>query len=419
MREIIPLKNCNAAVTIPGSKSYTHRALVVAALAEGESILANPLRSEDTDYTAAALGKFGVEIIAEEDALRIRGAGGRLKGGGESLYLGNSGTSMRFLTALSALRNGRTVLDGAVRMRERPVAPLLKALRDLGAEAYSEPGNGCPPVVVDSRGLKGGRSEVDGRESSQYLSALLMIAPLAERETRLEIIGDLASRPYVDITLDVMASFGVNAERENERSFLIRSGQRYSSRTYRIEGDASNASYFFAAAAITGGSVRVENFYPASVQGDAGILAILEKMGCEVRRGGDWAEVRRKARRGIEIDMNAMPDLVPTLGVIAAFAAGETVMKNIGHLRLKESDRIRAVATELAGMGLDVVEGEDCLKVRGGGARGAEIETYNDHRMAMAFAMAGLAVPGVKIRGEECVKKSFPEFWEKFQGLYS
>ncbi len=418
MIEIKPLKNCDAVVGIPGSKSYTHRALMVAALAEGESVLRNPLRSEDTDYTAAALEKFGVPILAEEDCFRVRGTGGRLKRGAETIFVGNSGTSMRFVIACAALRNGRTLLDGTARMRKRPVAPLLEGLQALGAAAYSQQGNGCPPVVVESRGLRGGTAGVDGRESSQYLSALLMISPLAEKDVRLEIKGGLASRPYVDITREVMSSFGVTVQLQGEQSFYVPGGQRYSGRTYGIEGDASNASYFLAAAAVTRGRVRVENFRPSSVQGDAGILGILEKIGCHVGRGQDWAEVWGKTLRGIEIDMNSMPDLVPTLAVIAAFARGETTLTRIGHLRLKESDRIHSLATELARMGIEVQEGDDWLKVRGGGAHAAEIQTYNDHRMAMAFAVAGLAVPGIRILGEDCVKKSFPAFWEKFQTLY-
>ncbi len=417
MIEIKPLQQCNGVVSIPGSKSYTHRALVVAALAEGESVLKNSLRSEDTDYTAAALEGFGVRIITRGDSFEVAGTGGRLKEGAARVYVGNSGTSMRFLTALAALRTGKTVLDGTPRMRKRPVGPLLRALESLGARAYSEPGNGCPPVTVVSSGLSGGTAAVDARESSQYLSALLMVAPMAQEDVRLEIRGHLVSRPYVDITVEVMSSFGVTVAQEDDRSFLVRRGQRYSGRAYRIEGDASNASYFLAAGAVTGGRVRVENFRPGSVQGDAGFLGVLEGMGCGIRRGEDWAEVHGKALRGIEIDMNSMPDLVPTLAALAAFAPGVTVMKNIGHLRLKESDRIQAVAAELVRMGVEVEEGDDWLKIRGGGAHGAEIETYNDHRMAMAFAVAGLAVPGVKIRGEECVKKSFPEFWEKFHTL--
>lgn len=418
MIEIKPLPHCDAVITVPGSKSYTHRALVVSALAAGESLLINALRCEDTEHTARALEKFGVRILREGDGLRVQGTGGKLKAGGEKIYVGDSGTSMRFLTALAALKNGRTLLDGSERMRQRPMAQLLDGLVALGVRAYSQEGDGCPPVIVESRGLTGGVARIDGGESSQFLSALLMVAPLAQGDVRIEVAGHLASRPYVDITRDVMSAFGVEVRCAGDHSFFVPCGQRYLPRKYPIEVDASNASYFFAAAAITRGKVRVENFRPASVQGDSGFLKILEKMGCEVNRGESFAEVRGKGLQGIEVDMNAMPDLVPTLAITATFARGKTVMRNIGHLRLKESDRIRSLASELAKMGVKVEEGEDWLSVEGGKVRAAEIETHNDHRLAMSFAVAGLAVPGIKIKGEQCVEKSFPEFWETLEKLY-
>jgi 3-phosphoshikimate 1-carboxyvinyltransferase len=418
MIEIKPLNHCDAVVAIPGSKSYTHRALIASALAEGESVLFNALRSEDTEYTAQGLEKLGIKIAWEGDSILVQGKGGVLKAGGEKIYVGDSGTSMRFLTALAALKNGRTLLDGSERMRKRPMAELLGGLISLGVKAYSQERNGYPPVVVDSQGLEGGNARIKGSESSQFLSALLMVAPLARVNVRLEVTGRLVSRPYVDITRGVMADFGVEVQKEEGDSFFVRAGQRYSPRQYRVEGDASNASYFLAAAAITGGKVRVENFRPASLQGDAQFLAILEQMGCEVSRGENWAEVRVKELRGIEVDMNTMPDLVPTLAIVAAFAQGKTVIRNVGHLRHKESDRLKTVAGELAKMGVEVEEGKDWLQVERGKARGAEIETHNDHRLAMSFAIAGLAVPGIKIKGERCVDKSFPGFWETLKKLY-
>jgi 3-phosphoshikimate 1-carboxyvinyltransferase len=418
MIEIKPLNHCDAVVAIPGSKSYTHRALIASALAEGESVLFNALRSEDTEYTAQGLEKLGIKIAWEGDSILVQGKRGVLKAGEEKIYVGNSGTTMRFLTALAALKNGRTLLDGSERMRKRPMAELLGGLISLGVKAYSQERNGCPPVVVDSQGLEGGVARIKGSESSQFLSALLMVAPLARADVRLEVTGRLVSRPYVDITRGVMADFGVEVQKEEGDSFLVRAGQRYFPRQYRVEGDASNASYFLAAAAITGGKVRVENFRPASLQGDAQFLAILEQMGCEVSRGENWAEVRVKELRGIEVDMNTMPDLVPTLAIVAAFAQGKTVIRNVGHLRHKESDRLKTVAGELAKMGVEVEEGKDWLQVERGKARGAEIETHNDHRLAMSFAIAGLAVPGIKIKGERCVDKSFPGFWETLKKLY-
>jgi 3-phosphoshikimate 1-carboxyvinyltransferase len=418
MIEVRPLNQCDGVVTIPGSKSYTHRALILSSLADGESILIHALRCEDTERTAQALLKFGVEIFWESDDVRVFGTGGMYKGGDEKIDVGNSGTSMRFLTALAGLKKGITLLDGSERMRKRPIGELLGGLGELGVRAYSQKGNDYPPVIVESQGLKGGTVKIKGEESSQFLSGLLMVAPYAQRDVSIEVTGSLASEPYVDITLDVMSAFGVGIRNQGYRSFFIKAGQRYLPQKYRIEGDASNASYFFSAAAVCRGKVKVKNLNPATIQGDIGFLDILERMGCGVTRGSDWIEVLGGELHGIEIDMNEMPDLVPTLAVTAAFARGRTVIQNIGHLRFKESDRIHALAAELGKMGIRVNEGEDGLEVEGGKPQGAEIETYDDHRMAMSFAIAGLGAPGVKIKGERCVDKSFPEFWEELQKFY-
>jgi len=418
MREITPISDCNATITLPGSKSVTHRALVVSGLADGESVLVNALRSEDTLYTAHGLEKLDVGIFWEENRLHVSGNGGRLKTGEETIYVGNSGTSMRFLTALTALKIGTTLLDGNERMRTRPMADLLQSLSALGVNVNSQNGDGSPPVRIESHGLRGGMAQVRGEESSQFLSALLMVAPYALEDVCIEVTGNLSSKPYVNITREVMSAFGVEVRNEGDHSFFVRRGQRYRAREYVIEGDASNASYFFSAAAMTGGRIRVENFKPDSIQGDAGFLSLLEKMGCDVVRENHWAEVRGKKLHGIMIDMNAMPDLVPTLAVTAAFAEGKTVIRNIAHLRLKESDRLKALAEELSKMGVRVEEGKDWLAIEGGKAHGAEIETYDDHRLAMSFAVAGLVVPGIKIKSERCVDKSFPGFWETFQRLY-
>jgi 3-phosphoshikimate 1-carboxyvinyltransferase len=418
MIEIKPLHHCDAVITIHGSKSYTHRALIISALADGESVLVNALRSEDTERTLQGLEKFGIPIFQKKDGLHVLGKGGKLEGEDEVIFVGNSGTSMRFLTSLAALKKGRTLIDGNERMRERPIGDLLNGLRALGIMAHSQEENGYPPVIMESQGLQGGKAKIKGEESSQFLSALLMIAPYAREDVQVEITGHLASKPYVDITMNLMSAFGVEVKSDGYHSFFVRAGQRYLPKTYPIEGDASNASYFFSAAAVTGGKMRVENFNPASVQGDTVFLNILERMGCEVMRGETWAEIKGKDLHGLEIDMNAMPDLVPSLAVTAAFAKGETTIRNIGHLRLKESDRIHALAVELTKMGIRAVEGIDWLRVEGGEAHGAEIVPHDDHRVAMSFGIAGLAVPGVKIKGEDCVNKSFPDFWETLQRLY-
>lgn len=418
MIEVKPLSQCNGVVSVPGSKSYTHRALIVSSLADGESFLSNGLRCEDTERTVEGLKKFGVEVDWESYGVRVLGKAGVFKAADEKVDAGNSGTSMRFLTALAALKTGITLLDGSERMRKRPIGELLWGLGELGVKAYSQRGNYRPPVIVESQGLMGGTARIKGEESSQFLSGLLMVAPYARRDVNVEVTGSLASKPYVDITQDVMSTFGVRVRNQGYQSFFIKAGQRYLPREYRIEGDASSASYFFSAAAVCRGKVRVENLIPATIQGDIGFLGILERMGCRVTRGRKWIEVWGKELRGVDVDMNEMPDLVPTLSVTAAFAQGKTVIKNIGHLRLKESDRIHALAVELSKMDIRVREGGDGLEIEGGRPSGAEVETYNDHRMAMSFAIAGLAVPGVKIKGERCVDKSFPRFWEVLQKLY-
>ena len=419
MIEIRPLEHCDGVVTIPGSKSYTHRALILSSLADGESVLMNAARCEDTERTAQALIKFGAEVFWEGDRARVLGRGGKFKTTDERIDVGHSGSSMRFLTALSALRKGMTLLDGSERMRKRPIGELLSGLGELGVKAYSQRGDDCPPVIVESQGLKGGKARVKGGESSQFLSSLLMVAPYAQRDVQIEMTGPLASKPYVDITRDVMSCFGVKIENLRYDSFFVKAGQRYLPQEYRIEGDASSASYFFSAAAICRGKVRVKNLNPNTLQGDIGFLEILERMGCRMIRGKDWIEVEGGELHGVETDMNAMPDLVPTLAVTAAFAPGKTMIQNIGQLRFKESDRIHALAVELGKMDVRVKEGENWLEVEGGKPHGTDIETHNDHRLAMSFAVAGLAIPGVKIGGEQCVNKSFPGFWEELQKLYN
>jgi 3-phosphoshikimate 1-carboxyvinyltransferase len=416
--EIKPLHHCNAVIAIPGSKSYTHRALILSSLAGGGSHLIHALRCEDTERTAQALLKFGVEIFWEGDDVRVLGTGGKYQASEDRIDVGNSGTSMRFLTALAALRKGTTLLDGNERMRKRPIGELLKGLRELGVPAYSQKANDCPPVVVESEGLKGGTARIRGEESSQFLSGLLMVAPYAQNDVNIKVTGSLASRPYIDITLDVMSAFGVKIPSQGYSSFSVKAGQRYLPKEYRIEGDASNASYFFSAAAVCRGRVKVNNLNPTTFQGDIQFLDILERVGCRVNRGSDWVEVLGGELHGTEIDMNEMPDLVPTLAVTAAFARGKTVIQNIRHLRFKESDRIHALAKELSKMGIRVNEREDGLEIEGGKPHGAEIETYDDHRMAMSFAIAGLAVTGMRIKGEGCVDKSFPGFWETWRKLY-
>jgi len=417
--EIRPVETLSAAVRVPGSKSYTQRALVIASLAEGKSLLRNPLRSEDTDYLLEALRLLGAEIAPAGEDLLVTGTGGRIRNPGKEMYLGNNGTAARFLISVVSLGSGDFRLTGTPRLGERPVSPLLNALRELGGDWTCEVKEGFLPLIIHAHGIRGGRVIFDQVESSQYISSLLISAPLAMGDVEISVKGSLASRPYVAMTAEAMRNFGASVEMGGENRFSVRSGQRYRGTDYSIEGDASSASYFFLAAALCRGTVRVLNLNPATLQGDGGFLGILERLGCSVSSGGSWVEVTGKELIGGEMvfDMGDMPDMVPTLAVLSAVRPGRTVIRNAAHLRIKESDRLQATAKELAKTGIPVEEREDGLVITGGRPRGAEIETYDDHRIAMSFAMLGLAVPGMRIRGGSCVRKSFPGFWEEMEKL--
>jgi len=415
---IIPTREkVEADISLPGSKSISNRALVIGALAEGETTLKNFLQSEDTDVMKGCLTALGLEIEHSVEELLIRGRGGEIPAGRAHLDTINSGTTMRFLTGLVSLGKGSYNLDGNRRMRQRPIEPLLACLRRLGVNARSKKGNGCPPVKVKTAGIKGGDCELPGDISSQFLSSLLLSGPYAEKEITIRVEGALASKPYISLTLRLMEDFGVTVENEDFTLFRIPSGQKYHGRNYQIEGDASSASYFWAAAAITGGRVRVTNVGENSIQGDARFAALLGKMGARVRGGSNWLEVSGPLKRGIEVDLNDMPDTVPTLAVAALFAPGRTEIRNVANLRYKESDRLRALFTELSRIGAKVEELPDGLIVEGADLHGAEIETYRDHRIAMALSLAGLRIPGIEIRDPDCVNKTFPTFFDLFLSL--
>ena len=416
-RAIQPLAYVDATLTLPGSKSYTHRALLAAALAKGESVLTNALAAEDTELTARALAQLGAGIEWPETTISVIGTGGRWRQVTEPIYLGNSGTSMRFLTALVALGTGDYLLTGTERLCQRPLGELLTALGQIGVTAVSEKSDGCPPVRVTG-GLTGGRTQLSGTISSQYLSALLFIGPLAPQGLTIEITGDLVSKPYVDLTLEVLGEFGISYYRQGYRFFQVPGGQYYLPQNYEIEADASSASYFWAAAALTGGRVTITNLSLESIQGDAAFPKVLERMGCTVSASPQGLTLSGGPLRGLTVDMAAMPDLVPTLAVLAAFAQGETVITGVAHLRHKESDRLAAVAAELTKLGIEAKETADGLIIRGGTPHGATIATYNDHRLAMSFAVAGLKAPGMVITDPDCVAKSFPDFWQVFERLY-
>jgi 3-phosphoshikimate 1-carboxyvinyltransferase len=420
MKEIKPIKGINATVTVPGSKSYTQRALLIAALAQGESFLQNPLISEDTAYVMEALRSLGSNIRTTEGDIRVSGTGGQITNPEREIYLGNNGTAMRLLTGLVALGKGTFTLTGSPRLCQRPIQPLLDALRAMGVDIRSKEKEGYPPLVVRANGLRGGGVTLTDIESSQYISSLLICAPFAEHDTVIELQGKIPSLPYVDMTAAVMKAFGVEVARQARRRYLVKTGQQYTGCSYLIEGDCSSASYFFLAAALCQGRVRVQPINPKTLQGDIEFLAIMERIGCTVIRGDDWIEVvgSQLASGEYTFDLGAMPDMVPTLAILAAVRPGRTTITNVSHLRIKESDRLAALTAELNKIGVRAKEREDGLVIEGDTPHGAAIETYHDHRIAMGFAVLGLAIPGIRIQDTGCVDKSFPGFWVELDKLY-
>lgn len=410
----------DAVAVIPGSKSYTNRALLIAAMAGGRSVLKGALRSEDTERMADSLRRLGIPVEEPAaDTFAVEGQGGRIPADAAELFVGNAGTATRFLTAFLALGHGRYVVDGIERMRQRPIQPLLDALNALGVRATSVNGTGCPPVLVEADGLRGGEVRMPGDQSSQYFSALLMVGPLTRDGLTLHVEREMVSKPYIDLTADVMAAFGAGMEHDAEYRLLhVPGGQRYRPCEYQVEPDASNASYFFGAAALTGGRVRVPGLGPGSKQGDLRLLEALEAMGCTVDRGRDYVEVRGPERlRAIQVDANAYSDMAQTLYALAPFAEGVTEVRNVEHSRLQECDRIAASAAELRRLGQEVEEFADGLRITPRPVTPGVVQTYNDHRMAMAFALVGLKVPGISIADPACTAKTFPDYWERLEAL--
>jgi 3-phosphoshikimate 1-carboxyvinyltransferase len=452
--EIKPLERPpHATVQVPGSKSITNRALVLAALMgrhRGLDLL-GILRSEDTEVMISALRQLGFQIDIEGEGsdcaawVHGRSSESPVPASEADLFVGNSGTSMRFLTAMVALGHGRYRLDGVPRMRERPIEDLLAALRQLGVKAVSERGNGCPPVLIEAHGLRGGHVRIKGHISSQFLSGLLMVAPVSGQEIVIEIEGPLVSQPYVDMTVAMMRQFAATVDVDTPSRFFIPAQRGYDHwGKYRVEPDASAASYFLGAAAITGGEVFVHDlpYLRPSLQGDVRFADLLAEMGCQVGGahtatfertdplpGLSWPPCGAPAPegiyvaggplRGIDGDMNDISDTVMTLAAVACFADGPTTIRNVAHIRHKETDRLAALATELRRLGAEVDEFPDGLKVTPRPLHGAEVETYDDHRMAMSLALIGLRVPGVVIKDPACVAKTYPRFFEDLEKLRS
>ncbi|MBI4516903.1 MAG: 3-phosphoshikimate 1-carboxyvinyltransferase [Deltaproteobacteria bacterium] len=419
--EIRPLERApDAVIAVPGSKSITNRALLIAALAQGRSTLVGALFSDDTDAMASAWRTLGISVAEDRAAARfvVDGQGGSWPVDAADLNVRGAGTAMRFLSAALCAGRGRYRLDGDARMRQRPIQDLLEALAQLGARVYCEHDNGCPPVVIEAEGLAGGTATVAGDKSSQFLSALLLAAPYARADVTIVIRGALIARPYVDMTLGVMADFGVHCERAGDRHFTIRAGRRYQGRAYTIEPDASAAHYFLAAAALSGGRVRINGLGTHSMQGDVRFAEILAAMGATVKRAPDFIEVCGPAElKGVDVDMNDISDTVLTLAALAPFARTPVRIRNVAHIRLQESDRLHVAATELQRLGVSVSELQDGLEIRPGTVQPATVETYNDHRVAMAFALIGLRVRGVRIADPACVAKTFPDYFARLEQL--
>ncbi|MBI1853713.1 MAG: 3-phosphoshikimate 1-carboxyvinyltransferase [Planctomycetes bacterium] len=408
-------------VRVPGSKSLTQRAILAAALADGDSLLENALVADDSRHLLDALENVGIGIARESGGttLAIKGSGGRFGPPHSPLFVGNAGTAMRFLAPVLSLGSGPFDLVGDERMEERPIADLVDALRTLGADVRYENREGFPPLWIAGGGLRGGSTRLRGNQSSQYLTGILLAAPCAAAPVDIEVEGPLVSRSYVELTLDVQRAFGISVRREGDRRFHVPAPQSYRARRYVVEGDWSSASYFFAAAAITGGSVTVRGLHPDSAQGDARFVDLLERMGARVRRETDGVTLEGGTElRAIDADLADLPDVAPTLAIVAACAIGTTRVRGVGHLRIKESDRIHSIVAELRRLGADATPHDDGFEVRGGATlHGGEVETYADHRIAMSFATLGLVTPGVTVRDVACVSKSYPRFFEDLARL--
>lgn len=408
----------------PGSKSITNRALILAALADGTTTLTGVLDSQDTRVMIESLRRLGftVEHDLAQHRCVVHGQAGRIPSGRADLWLENSGTSIRFLTALCGLGRGAYRLDGIERMQQRPIGDLVRALQPLGATiCFEREGSDCPPVTVDGSGgrLRGGTTTIHGDISSQFLSALLMVAPACEQVVEVSVKGELVSKPYVTMTLQMMRAFGADIEFPDDLSSFRCQPQPYQSRAYDIEPDASAASYCFGAAAVTGGTVTVTGLSKAALQGDVGFATALERMGCEVSWQADRIRVTGQPLHGIDIDMNAISDTAQTLAAVAVFADSPTTIRNVGHMRHKETDRVAAVVTELRRAGIQADEHPDGLTIHPGTPQPADIHTYDDHRMAMSFALLGLRVPGIRICDPGCTSKTYPGFFDDLAQLCS
>ncbi|QLB16254.1 3-phosphoshikimate 1-carboxyvinyltransferase [Mannheimia varigena] len=422
-----PISRVEGEINLPGSKSLSNRALLLAALAKGTTRVTNLLDSNDIRHMLNALKSLGVNYKLSEDktVCEVQGIGGAFQAqNGLSLFLGNAGTAMRPLAAALCLKGknkAQIILTGEPRMKERPIKHLVDALRQVGAEVEYLGNEGYPPLAITNSGLTGGKVKIDGSISSQFLTALLMSAPLAENDMEIEIIGDLVSKPYIDITLSMMKDFGVTVENRDYHIFSVKGNQTYIAPqdNYLVEGDASSASYFLAAGAIKG-NVKVTGIGKKSIQGDRLFADVLEAMGAKITWGEDFIQAEQAPLKGVDMDMNHIPDAAMTIATTALFAEGETVIRNIYNWRVKETDRLTAMATELRKIGVTVEEGEDFIRIQPLALdkfQHAEIETYNDHRMAMCFSLIALSNTPVTILDPNCTAKTFPTYFTELDKL--
>jgi 3-phosphoshikimate 1-carboxyvinyltransferase len=420
MAEFLQLKPARGAagtVRLPGSKSISNRVLLLAALASGETEIGGLLDADDTQVMREALSRLGVSFNGNT----VKGVGGPFPVKKADLFLGNAGTAFRPLTAALAFCGGDYGLSGVPRMHERPIGDLVDALRGIGARIDYAGKEGFPPLAIHPGSLRSDVVKVRGDVSSQYLTALLMALPLSARPSRIEVQGELISKPYVEITLNVMRRFGVSVQREEWRAFHVPGATYQSPKKILVEGDASSASYFLAAGALGGGPVRVEGVGRSSIQGDLRFIEVLEQMGARVSLGEDWIEARGGRLKPIDLDLNHIPDAAMTAAVLALFADGPSVIRNVASWRVKETDRLAAMATELRKLGADVEEGKDYLRVSPPKKILAdrEIDTYDDHRMAMSFSLVALAGVPVRINDPQCVAKTFPDYFSVLRSILS
>ena len=419
---LAPIRRITGEITLPGSKSLSNRALLLSALAHGTTRLKNLLRSDDTQQMVTALRQLKVSFELSQDwqSGEVHGNAGLFDTPDETLFfLGNAGTAIRPLTAILSLIPGEFTIDGDQYMRERPIGHLIDALVSLGAEASYLGKPGCPPIRLKGGLINGGEVDIRGDISSQYLTALLMALPLTSRDSKITIEGEQVSKPYLDITLGILKTFGVTATHNNYRSFEIHGNQKYHSPgSFLIEGDASSASYFFAAAAIGQGPVRVHGLGENSVQGDYRFLETIEQMGAKVERSPEWTDVSGGELHGVDVDLNHIPDAAMTIAAMALFARGRTVIRNIYNWRVKETDRMHAMAEGLTRLGATVQTTQDSITIDPPvNIQAATIETYGDHRVAMAFSLAALGGAPVTIIDPDCTRKTFPDYFDVFQSL--